>query len=299
MDKIFVDVLDLKPRRSHVDSEWLFSYSLSKIDFTLRGHSRSRERTGFYIPELNILLDAGVPSPYSPIAVLITHCHADHSVSVVQAVTNITTNPIICVPKKHRQLFNNLIQAKEQLTEGDPNRVLENYELRGVEAGDVIDIEVKKSNYRISIFQCYHSVESVGYIISKHKQKLKSQYQNLDKKEIVEIKKQGVTITEPFIDPLLAYVGDTNITVFEKNPYVFHCKYIIVECTFLFKEHSELADINDHICWEGIIPIVKKHPKVEFILIHFSLRYNDIDIIKFFQHELDKHKINNVYPWLN
>lgn len=68
------------PRRSHVDSEWLFLYPLTKIGMSLNGHSRSRERTGFIIPELNIFLDAGVPAPDNPSVVLITHC-PDYSLS--------------------------------------------------------------------------------------------------------------------------------------------------------------------------------------------------------------------------
>ena len=49
-----------------------------KNGWTLQGHSRAGERTGFWLSPLNILLDAGLETKKRPNAVLITHKHFDH-----------------------------------------------------------------------------------------------------------------------------------------------------------------------------------------------------------------------------
>jgi len=57
-------------------------YRIPGTDWTITGHSRALERTGFWIPELRVLLDAGVDLPTnagpSPLAICITHGHIDH-----------------------------------------------------------------------------------------------------------------------------------------------------------------------------------------------------------------------------
>jgi hypothetical protein len=51
-------------------------------NWVLTGHSRALERTGFWIPQLRIMLDVGVDLPTDsgacPAATLITHGHIDH-----------------------------------------------------------------------------------------------------------------------------------------------------------------------------------------------------------------------------
>jgi len=58
------------------------SWNVPCTDWTLTGHSRALERTGFWLAEPAILLDAGVDLPTGsgaiPRAIFITHGHIDH-----------------------------------------------------------------------------------------------------------------------------------------------------------------------------------------------------------------------------
>ena len=55
---------------------------LPGVNWTLSGHSRALERTGFFLEEPKIFLDAGVPwkgtDNGNSNAVLVTHTHVDH-----------------------------------------------------------------------------------------------------------------------------------------------------------------------------------------------------------------------------
>ena len=66
---------------------------------------------------------------------------------------------------------------------------------------------------------------------------------------------------------------------------IFGYKHIIVECTILNEEEKESAYSHGHIYWGDLKTIVKNHPDNQFILIHFSTRYSDDEIIEFFNKE--------------
>lgn len=70
--------------RQHLPQYGYFraTYTIPHSDWTLTGHSRALERTGFWIPQLRLMLDAGIDllanSGAQPRAILITHGHIDH-----------------------------------------------------------------------------------------------------------------------------------------------------------------------------------------------------------------------------
>lgn len=63
-------------------SVWNHSWSIPGTNFTLKGHSRAAEKTGFIIPEIGLFLDAGQQTYFEPKVILITHSHSDHSFAV-------------------------------------------------------------------------------------------------------------------------------------------------------------------------------------------------------------------------
>ena len=81
--------------KSSTYDAWKYSMKLPDINLTLRGHSRGSEKTGFYIQELKLFLDAGIQSYYDPNFILITHCHSDHSFALPMLLTGIKTKPKI------------------------------------------------------------------------------------------------------------------------------------------------------------------------------------------------------------
>eukprot|EP00927_Polykrikos_kofoidii_P027256 TRINITY_DN24050_c0_g1_i1.p1 TRINITY_DN24050_c0_g1~~TRINITY_DN24050_c0_g1_i1.p1 ORF type:complete len:619 (-),score=80.77 TRINITY_DN24050_c0_g1_i1:138-1994(-) len=72
------------------------------LNLTLSGHSRSLERTGFVINELNIFLDAGVgwkADTANPEAILVTHGHIDHINALPLLLRCGDADPHIFVPR--------------------------------------------------------------------------------------------------------------------------------------------------------------------------------------------------------
>ena len=57
---------------------WSKEYKIQNTQWTIKGYSAAAFRTGFYIPQLDIMLDAGVQNFNKPKHIFITHTHLDH-----------------------------------------------------------------------------------------------------------------------------------------------------------------------------------------------------------------------------
>lgn len=85
---------------------WRHNYKIPGTRWTLSGHSRALERSGFFIKELKIFLDAGVAfhnsSNGNSHAILVTHTHIDH-INALPMLLRVGTSadPAIVVPRAH------------------------------------------------------------------------------------------------------------------------------------------------------------------------------------------------------
>lgn len=151
----------------------------------------------------------------------------------------------------------------------------------------------KKSQYRVDIFKCYHSVPCIGYGFSECRKKLKTQYKDYKGSELGKLRKQGVEISQDVLIKLFVYLGDTSIDVFDQS-MILSYPYVIVECTFLFDGDGieDRCKRDGHIVWKQLQPIIIENPHTIFILIHFSLRYSQQQIIDFFEKEKRQKMIN-------
>jgi len=118
----------------------------------------------------------------------------------------------------------------------------------------------------------------------RKKKKLKEEYKGLKGKELGEIRAKGIDLDEVHLHHSFCYLGDTHISIFEKNPEILKFPVVIVECTFLSDDADIIArcDRDGHIYWKALEPIVTGNPNTKFVLIHFSLRYSVEEIVKFF-----------------
>lgn len=118
-------------------------------------------------------------------------------------------------------------------------------------------------------------------------------------KELGKLRKAGTAITEVVRKRVFAFLGDTSEAVFEpeRNPDLLLYPVIIVECTFLLPEHAGDAESRKHCHWLGLEPIIRAHPETTFVLIHFSLRYTDAEVVAFFE-AMGEDRPNNIHPWV-
>lgn len=267
--------------------------------FTLTGFSRSAEATSFYVPEMGIILDAGTLVTTAKVRHLfVTHGHSDHSYQIPNMYSPSSTAILnIYVPNESISYFNSYLSSAQLLNDHDEERALINcstrYQLHGVVGEQIIELDKK---YRVEIFKCHHLVPCVGYAFYEKRQKLKSEYSQLSGKEIQDLKKQGIQITEENVIPLFAFLGDTTPDVFIQGSHsarvlLEQMPVIICECTFLDGEQS---NVKGHTHWLGLKPIIEQNPQITFILIHFSMKHRENEIETFFANQ----PLKNIIPFI-
>ena len=151
---------------------------------TLIGWSLAALRTNFYIKELGLMLDAGLSAPTWTINhLLITHCHSDHCANLPFHLYSYKPPDKIkiYVPKGIETHIKEYIESayllsshtfpEEENIKREELHLYNFYELITVEPGDNIPILIKKVNYGLEIFKCYHQVPCVGYGIYNKRKK--------------------------------------------------------------------------------------------------------------------------------
>ena len=284
--------------------------TLSSTSYSLMGYSIAALRTNFYIKELGIMLDGGLSIAKVTINhMLITHCHSDHIATLPFHIYSYKENEKIkiYIPKGIEKHIKDFIEItyllsshtfpEEEGIKREDLYLYNFYELIIVEPGMILDINIKKSNFGLEIFKCYHQVPCVGYGIFEKRKKLKEEYCNLKGKEIGELRKKGIEINYEYQFKFLCYLGDTSKDIFNNEQWdkIIQYKNIVIECTFIKDDDLEQADKTFHIHWKYIEPIVDKYKDNFFILIHFSQRYDNSELIEFFN---EKNR-SNVIPWIN
>lgn len=279
---------------------WQKHYKIPNTpSWNIYGYSRSAYRTGFYIPELSLMLDAGPQNFNNPDTILITHSHVDHiALLPFTLLENHDLKHVnIYGPEKATKYINNYIEAMFSVNCLNERKDLDFYTYWGKENMDVFRIDMNKNDIEVQVFKCDHGIPTISYGLSQCKQKLKEEYLSLSGKEIGELRKSGIEITKEVKVKTLAYVCDTSIKVFEINPSILEYKTVFIECTFFMPDEIDHADERKHIHWETLKKYVMNYPDIFFVLFHFSQRYKDSEISAFFENEIKMNDIKNIYYW--
>ena len=194
----------------------------------------------------------------------------------------------------------------------DPTTWTPNHHLIGVQPDDVFPV---RKDMQVRVFDMDHSVPCCGYGFYQCRQKLKREYADLSKTDLVALRRtnKDLQISEERMMPLFAFMGDTTTTIFEKyRTELSLFPVIIVECSFIdHEEHGERAADVKHVLWvrldgdcspssitlliqDDLQPFVLEHPEIVFVLIHFSQQYKSEQIKAFFQ----RLNLPNVIPFV-
>lgn len=269
---------------------WQKNMTIPDTPWLITGYSRSAFRTGFYIPALDIMLDAGPQNFNKPTHIFITHTHIDHVAclpfTMIGDVEGDHIFQIYAIAKAQKYLTNyiNAMFSVNAMRQVDAQRWF-NY--CGLNPNDKFRFTSKNTHLEVEVFECDHAIPTISYGFSEIKQKLKEEYLGLQGKEIAKLKKEGVEITKEVVTKRFTYVCDTSIRVFDTNPQILEYPVIFIECTFLEDDELENAEKTQHIHWQQLKPYVQNNPDKIFILFHFSQRYRDTEISAFFQKEVD------------
>lgn len=276
-------------------------YKLPGTPYTVVGYSVAAVKTSFFIPELKLMLDSGLSHGFQPEHIFITHLHMDHSLCLPNTVvqlgyfkTEMDKKPTIYVPERMVDKTKEFMYSVFAMSKNNPNhRVGEKYNIMGVKSGLGLELELKKKLFSVQVIHCDHTVPCVGYGFSEIRKKLKDEYKDMEGKDIGQLRKSGVEVSEDKRFPVFCYLGDTSIAVF-KDETIFDYPNIFVECSFVEEEDKDHADEKKHIYWGDLEQIIKEHPNNHFILYHFSQRYGKDVLEPFFA----KYNYPNVYPWI-
>jgi len=280
-------------------SHWQKRWKIPNVPWTITGYSRSAYRTGFYIPELGMMLDAGHQNYNKPSVILITHTHTDHISDLPKTLIDCNERltdageviPVLVygpadAEKPIVQYITSMfsLNAMTFLACSSINW----YKYVGLVPGQLLpQFVTNNATVSLEVFKCDHSIPTISYGIIEYKRKLLPEFAELSGKEIALLRQNGVCITEEVSQKKLAYVCDTSIAVFDLNPGILAYNVVFIECTFLYPDEYQNAKSTKHIHWFDLKPFVVNNPQITFMLFHFSQRYRDQEIDNFFKVEME------------
>lgn len=152
---------------------------------------------------------------------------------------------------------------------------------------------------KVEYLPCYHTAETVGFGFATTSTRLKAEYQGLPGKDIAELRKAGVDVSENTLVPQLAFYGDTNIDALRKHTVWEKYPVVVIECTLYpsLGKSEEVAYYMGHMHWSSIAPLIKSHPSTFFVLTHHSLAMKLRDLHEFEQHIKDSEHFSNFTLW--
>ncbi|KAK4241899.1 beta-lactamase-like protein [Achaetomium macrosporum] len=338
--------------RSHV-LEWRFPKPYHNL--TLTGRSRAAWHTSFIVPQLNLLLDAGLCiNKMRPKHIFLTHGHSDHTL-LTPAYIKRSDPPDIFCPAEMKEALDGYLNAKTMLNEGggiwppeskspyheyedddqsddddsDPPRegggedvelagldakgegqsnstekthpLLRTHTTQGLRPGETVTLRrlPPQQPYTATAFACDHTVPCLGYLFSAVTHKLRPEFRGLKGPALRALREeQGVEITAPVATPVFAFLGDTTAATLAAGPEWLErgVPVVITECSFLYEEHRRQAERTGHTIWADLEPVVRRWPGTVFVLMHFSMRYSDEEIRRFFR---ERDVPRNVVVWID
>ena len=271
--------------------------------WTLQGHSVAGERTGFHIPELRLFLDGGMNSFKSVKCLLLTHSHSDHSHNLPCVAMgqggNLSQRPLVYCPTPMVSPLQLLSRASQALNDCRELSERDEMNIRGVSLGETFTILCgRNANVKVivDVVECVHTVPSIGYILSTETTKLLPELEGVAPQEIRKRAKANEPTTMKVKKQIVAFLGDTTIAVFERNPSLLSVPVIIIECTAVDDNTSaEKMRERGHIHWNDLFPVIEKNPQTFFVLIHFSQALSEKEVLK----RICSHGLSNILIWFD
>ena len=298
--------------RNHPFRQWK-TWQIPGTRLTLTGYSRANDKTFFHIPELKCSVDAGLCEGRQPDTIFLTHTHNDHAADL-EFMAGKPSGVDLYVPREAAPYVERYIRSRRELNHVaafDPALAGE-LRLHPVAGGEALTLG-KRDAYVVRVVACEHKVPCVGYCFSERSTRLlpalrerKAALEAAGQlkefgKELGQRRARGEPIEEVYERPLFAFLGDTHPRVFDRNPWLFDYPVIITECTYLDVQERERAERVGHTEWSQLRPILLAHPSTTFVLIHFSLRHSDREVVEFFERAALEHAdaggLANVVVW--
>lgn len=253
--------------------------------YNFEGISEGGIRTSVVCTNLDMMFDVGSqPIHYIHISnVFVTHAHLDHFCGLPYYVSQRSLRnlkpPNIFLPIFIEEDVRQLLKIYQKLEDFEYK-----FNLIPVEQNLLLHITNQIS---LKAFPTIHRIQSIGYTLYEKVKKLKQEYSSLTKEEIIQLRTQGISITEEHYIPILSFSGDTQIEYVLENEDVRKSKILFLECTYLDdKRDVERARKWGHLHLDEIIQYSKYFENEKIVLMHFSKRYSAKDILDIVEQKL-------------
>ncbi|MCP3101673.1 MBL fold metallo-hydrolase [Myxococcus sp. K15C18031901] len=237
--------------------------------YTVRGISVGGVYTSLQVPELDVVLDAGIPirSFAGTERIFLSHAHPDHA-SGLGSLLGIRR----LLGKGAPQLF---LPAELESSVKEALQVLGRLHHTSMEVHTVPmlpgDVRPLGHDLHVRAFRTHHPVPSLGYQFIRRVTKLRPEFHDLPPQEIARRRKAGEDIFAAREHLELAYATDSLAKVLETEPGLFDSRVLVIECTFVDPKRS-VQDARDraHLHLDELIAQAERFRNEAIVLMHFS-----------------------------
>lgn len=241
-------------------------------DWQFVGYSLAGITTSVFCKNASICFDVGQGLPFQLSArrIAITHGHLDHAAGIPYIVAQKNMmgqkETKIFVPESLAEPLGRIMGIWQGIDHHEYA-----FELQALAPGKLIELDKR---YSLKPFTTVHRVESQGYLLYLKKKRLKEKFRNLGQEGILAAKSAGETPSEEYLEPAVAFTGDSQIEFWDKDPDIAKAKILFVEVTFWDDEKPvEHARKWGHLHIEELLDILSKLQNRRIVLIHASIRY--------------------------
>lgn len=239
----------------------------------IQGTAVGGVETNLRVPELKLMFDIGMcpPKALNFHRVMISHGHTDHFGGIHYYLSQRNMRKL---PRAHIHLPEELVEPLEQLLAlwSKIEGFTYNYVLHPAKPGEAYVLNQSMTGHAI---RTQHRVPSLAWVIERKRRKLKAEFEGREGRELAELRKQGVQISDEVIVPVLGVTGDTTIDTFIKSERLRTCKVLVHECTSWDDRRGvEVTRGWGHTHVDELIEQLEAFEGDTVVLVHRSLRHS-------------------------